>query len=155
MIDLQNQSLDLLMWRFYLVNFTLHLALFGTRMKPLDFIGTLLNVTMFLCLLVIGYDIGLFYTGYELIGWAVVPMILVASRAVRKGHALVALLWVNCAGLMAFIGLVTGEMGINLGSDIDWHRLSMAGVCVAVICAAKCPSWPLVFWLPEAHVECS
>lgn len=95
-----------------------------------------------------------FYIGYEILSLLILPVLLSSSRSVRRGYALACLYAVNMIGLLSFLLIAAVELSVPLAS-LDLSRSSVASILLTVLVAAKSPSYPLSFWLPEAHVECS
>lgn len=85
-----------------------------------------------------------------------IPMFTVASRSYRKCYALATMYTVLIIGSVGFYGLLTSDLcsSYNL-MTFDWSAQINAHVVIGVILLSKIPTYPLMFWLPEAHVEVS
>lgn len=115
----------------------------------------MMNVIAFIIIVTYGSDIASFYLLYELASLLVLPVLLTSSRSIRKGYALTSLLHVNLLGLLSFIAVLTTEIATTASAIADHQRWSLLTLLLLTIIAAKTPTYPLTFWLPEAHVECS
>lgn len=134
--------------------YVLHMALLGLSLRLSDRVVVLANVLGFIVLVWYSCDLAVFYLGYEVLSLLIIPVLLSSSRSVRRGYALTCLYVVNMVGLLSFLLLSAMELSVPV-AGLDLSRASVAGVLLAVLVAAKSPSYPLSFWLPEAHVECS
>lgn len=137
-----------------LIVYVLHMALLGLSLRLPDRVVVLANVVGFVVLVWYSCDVAVFYLGYEVLSLLIVPVLLSSSRSVRRGYALTCLYAVNMIGLLSFLLLSAVELSVPL-AGLDLSRSSASGLLLAILVAAKAPSYPLSFWLPEAHVECS
>ena len=124
--------------------YVLHMALLGLSLRLSDRVVVLANVLGFIVLVWYSCDLAVFYVGYEVLSLLIVPVLLSSSRSVRRGYALVCLYTVNLVGLLSFLLLVAAELSVPL-SCVDVSRSSVTGVLLAVLVAAKSPSYPLSF----------
>jgi NADH:ubiquinone oxidoreductase subunit 4 (subunit M) len=96
----------------------------------------------------------IFYLIYELSMFVLLPVLTIASRSYRKQWALTALYIVVVIGSITFyLTLTLDLLESQSHTTASWSHTSIAVVLLAILTIAKIPTYPLHFWLPEAHVE--
>lgn len=139
----------------YLVIYVLHALLVAIGNQPIDRVVMIMNATAFIIICTSSTDLIAFYLLYELTSLLTLPVLLTSSRSVRKGYALTSLLYVNLIGLAAFLVAISTDLLTAASQHTDSTRAHVYVLLLLTIIAAKTPCYPLMFWLPEAHVECS
>ena len=101
-----------------------------------------------------------FYCVFELCSIQLI-VYLVSGISVRRSYSLMLMVLCMIIGSLLF---ATGMMSFCL-FNVGYHDLdsllcygllsSLVGVSLFAMLCVKIPSYPLLFWLPEAHVECS
>jgi len=96
----------------------------------------------------------IFYLVYELSMFVLLPVLTVSSRSYRKQWALTALYTIVVIGSVTFYLTLTFDLlDSQSHTTSSWSHASVAAVLLAILTIAKVPTYPLHFWLPEAHVE--
>ena len=96
----------------------------------------------------------IFYLVYELSMFVLLPVLTVSSRSYRKQWALTALYTIVVVGSITFYLTLTFDLlDSQAHTTSSWSHASISAVLLAILTIAKVPTYPLHFWLPEAHVE--
>ena len=115
-----------------------------------------LTVLCVLGLLLVVYCIShwvLFAVVYELVVLFLVPAFSLVSRSYKKSWALSLLLATSCVtGGLLFV-LCCSDVVTRVGAASDNSSATSTLLLVQLVAAAKTPTTPFLFWLPEVHVE--